>query len=96
MCIGKLGDTYMVASESCAFDVLGAEFVRDVEPGEIISIGKEGIQSYRTPVRENHGTCLFEYVYFARPDSVIDGIPGDPARRRAGQMLASVQQVDAD
>ena len=96
LCIGKLGDTYMVASESCAFDVLGAEFVRDVEPGEIISIGKEGIQSYRTPVRENHGTCLFEYVYFARPDSVIDGIPVYQARRRAGQMLASVQQVDAD
>ena len=96
LCIGKLGDTYMIASESCAFDVLGAEFVRDVEPGEIVSIGKEGLQSFRTPIQENHGPCLFEYVYFARPDSVIDGIPVYQARRRAGQMLASVQQVDAD
>ena len=96
LCIGKLGKTYMIASESCAFDVLGAEFVRDVEPGEIVSIGKDGLKSYRTPVQDHHGPCLFEYVYFARPDSVIDGIPVYQARRRAGQMLSGVHPVDAD
>ncbi len=97
LCIGQLGDdTYLLASESCALDVLGASFVRDVEPGEIITIDKDGLHSYATAKRGSAGTCLFEYVYFARPDSVIDQVPVYQARRRAGQMLAVVQPVEAD
>ncbi len=96
LCIGKLGDTYMISSESCAFDLLGAEFVRDVNPGEIITLDKDGLHSRQCVARPNSGTCLFEYVYFARPDSAIDGVSVYEARLNAGRMLAHVAPVEAD
>jgi amidophosphoribosyltransferase len=96
LCIGLLGDTYMLASESCAFDLLGAKFVRDVHPGEIITLDKNGMHSTQCPSHRDIGTCLFEYVYFARPDSDIDGMSVYQARFNAGRMLARLAPVDVD
>jgi len=96
LCLGKMGDDYVLASESCALDVMGATLVRDIEPGEIISINKDGITSkyYKTP--EKRASCIFEYVYFARPDSVIDGISIYQARNNAGRVLAREYPTNAD
>ncbi|MDO4987879.1 MAG: amidophosphoribosyltransferase [Synergistes sp.] len=89
LAIGRKGDDYFVASESCAFDIVGAEFVRDVEPGETVVIDKRGLISRRLPrTAERHRRCSFEYVYFARPDSVIDGVSVYEARKRLGACLA--------
>ena len=96
LCIGKLGDSYMLSSESCVFDLLGAEFVRDVKPGEIVTFDKDGMHSRQCAAKENSGTCLFEYVYFARPDSSIDEVSVYNARLNAGRMLAHVAPVEAD
>ena len=76
LCIGKRDDTWVVASETCALDTVGAEFIRDVEPGEIIVINEEGLTSNRKYCNSaaKCGRCIFEYIYFARPDSVIDGV----------------------
>ena len=75
LCIGKRDNAYILASESCALDTIGAEFVRDVEPGEVVTISPEyGIQSYKNMCQEQHARCIFEYIYFARLDSVIDGM----------------------
>ncbi|MEG0368886.1 MAG: class II glutamine amidotransferase, partial [Hungatella sp.] len=77
LCIGKKDHTYILVSESCALDTVGAEFVRDVEPGEIVTITKEGITSdtsLRFQDRTKEARCIFEYIYFARPDSVFDGV----------------------
>ena len=95
--IGKLGDGWVVSSETCAFDVLGAEFVRDVEPGEIVTINKDGIKSnlmMHDPKKE--ARCIFEYIYFARPDSVFDGVGVYHSRIYAGRCLAKDSPVDAD
>ena len=98
LCYGKTADgSYVIASESCALSAVGAEFVRDVEPGEIITFGKNGITSQRglcgkAPVRH----CIFEYIYFSRPDSVIDGVSVQEARFRAGEILAQSHPVGAD
>ena len=87
--IGQREDTIYVASESCALDILGAKIVRDVEPGEIVIIDNRGIISRRLPREpERHCHCAFEYVYFARPDSVIDGRSVYAARKNLGAMLA--------
>lgn len=72
LCIGKKDDTYFLSSESCAFDVIGAELIRDVEAGEIVIIDGKGIDSVKLEVEEKKMPCVFEYIYFARPDSVID------------------------
>jgi len=69
--LGKLGDSYMLASETCAFDAVGAEFIRDVKPGEIVIVDKDGVTSIQTKPAEKTSMCIFEYVYFARPDSVF-------------------------
>ncbi len=88
LAIGRRGDDYFVSSESCAFDILGAEMVRDVEPGEILVIDKRGVISRKQPQKPRHYRCAFEYVYFARPDSVIDGRSVYKTRKELGATLA--------
>lgn len=96
LCLGRVGNSFVLASESCALDAVGAEFIRDVQPGEIVVIDAEGIHSMhvKTPMRSR--LCLFEFVYFARPDSVIDGINVYQSRVEAGKRLAIDDDVEAD
>ena len=98
LCYGRTEDgRYVVASESCALDSVGAGFIRDLEPGEILVFEKGGVRSIRTHCgREKKSLCIFEYIYFARPDSVIDGCSVHSARVRAGEFLAAQHPVDAD
>jgi len=96
LCLGKMENGYVLASESCALDVIGAEFVRDVEPGEIIIIGREGLLTKQVQPKCRRASCIFEYIYFARPDSVLDGTSVYEARRNAGRILAEEHPVEAD
>lgn len=96
LCLGRLGDSYFFASESCALSSIDAEFVRDIEPGEVVVISDEGIKSIRTHCGRKSSSCIFEFIYFARPDSVIDGASVHLARRRAGKFLAIDRPADAD
>ena len=99
LCIGKRDNTYILASETCALDTVGATFVRDVEPGEIVTISPEkGIESDRSMCipKEQHARCVFEYIYFARPDSYIDGMSVYNSRILAGKFLAMDSPVEAD
>jgi len=97
LCIGTLGDGFVFASESCALDSIGADFLRDVEPGEIVVVDESGLSSVRTHVGEfPKTTCMYEYIYFARPDSVVDGSSVHIARQRAGSFLALEYPVQAD
>ena len=96
MCLGKLGDGYIMASESCALDAVNAEFLRDIAPGEIVKIDGNGVSSYRDSERTRTQTCSFEYIYFARPDSVVDGISVYDMRKKSGKVLARQAPVDAD
>ena len=96
LCIGKLGESIVFASESCALDAVGARFVRDIEPGEIVVADDRGITSIRTRCGKKGSLCIFEFIYFARPDSVIDGCSVHQARLRAGELLARRHPVDAD
>ena len=98
LCYGKTADgTYVAASESCALAAVGAEFVRDLEPGEILVFSRDGVVSRREHCGRAEPTpCIFEYIYFARPDSVIDGVSVHAARLRAGEILASTYPVQAD
>ncbi|MBD5146287.1 MAG: amidophosphoribosyltransferase [Ruminococcus sp.] len=94
--IGRLGEAYVIASETCAFDSIGAEFVRDVRPGEVVVIDENGIRSIETHVSEKPHICVFEYVYIARPDSVIEGSSVHQARIKAGEYLWQEHPVEAD
>lgn len=96
LALGKVDDGYVVASETCAFDLVGAEYVRDIEPGEIVEIRRDGLSSYRFAEKRTGATCLMEYIYFARPDSTIDGISVHLSRYRAGERLAKESAVDCD
>lgn len=99
LCIGKRDNAYVVASETCALDTIGATFIRDVEPGEIVTISPEfGIKSDKSRCipKEKHGRCIFEYIYFARPDSCMDGISVYDSRIKAGRYLAQDSPVEAD
>lgn len=96
LAIGKLDNSYILASESCAFDAVGAEFIRDVNPGEIVLIDDNGIKSIQTEVPKESKVCIFEYIYFARPDSFIDGASVHRARYEAGKRLAIEHPVEAD
>ena len=96
LCIGKINRSYVFASETCALDACGAEFVRDVLPGEIVVADENGLRSIRDEVTEKKSLCIFEYIYFARTDSVIDGISVYEARKEAGRLLARQNPVDAD
>ncbi len=96
LCLGKYKNSYVLASESVAFDAINAEFVRDIEPGEIVIITKDGVESKRFAPKCDTALCVFEHVYFARPDSIIDGASVYEARKEAGKFLARQNPVDAD
>lgn len=96
LCIGKRDHTYVLASESCALASVGAEFIRDVEPGEMVIISRDGIRSNRELAGEKTAHCVFEYIYFARLDSVLDGVGIYDARIRGGKSLARSYPVEAD
>lgn len=98
LCIGKRDNAYIIASETCALDTIGAEYVRDVLPGEIVTITPEGIHSDTSMClpKEQEARCIFEYIYFARPDSHIDGVSVYGSRIKAGRFLAMDSPVDAD
>lgn len=97
LCMGKYNDSYVFASESAALDACGAEFVRDVEPGEMVVVDEEGFHSYKLKLLPDKTSfCLFEYVYIARPDSVINGVCVHNARFRAGELLYDEFPIEAD
>ncbi len=98
LCYGRMENgSYVVASESCAIAAVGAEFIRDVEPGEILVFTPDGVVSHREHcAKKQPRLCIFEYIYFARPDSVIEGISVHAARQRAGMALADAHPVEAD
>lgn len=97
LCIGQLKEGgYVLASESCALDTVGANLLRDVEPGEIIIIDENGLNSQRIFTKEKSASCVFEYIYFARPDSIIDEISVNHARRNMGAQLAREVSLDVD
>lgn len=98
LCIGKRDRAYILASETCALETIGAEFVRDVEPGEIVTITPEGIRSDKTHClpKEREARCVFEYIYFSRPDSHFDGVSVYQSRILAGKFLAMDAPVEAD
>ncbi|WP_108672451.1 amidophosphoribosyltransferase [Peribacillus acanthi] len=94
--LGQLGDGYVVASETCALDIVGAKFIRDVEPGELLIISDEGVKSERFAHSNTRSMCTMEYVYFSRPDSNVDGINVHTARKNLGKRLAMEKLIDAD
>ena len=99
LCIGKRDNSYIITSETCALDTIGATFVRDVLPGEVVTISPEkGIESDMTMAlpKEKEARCIFEYIYFARPDSHIDGVSVYASRIKAGKFLAQDSPVEAD
>ena len=96
LCYGKTENGYAVASESCALDAVGASFVRDLRAGEMLVFGRDGLRSLFLGGRSKPTPCIFEYIYFARPDSVIDGVSVHEARKRAGEVLARTYPVEAD
>ncbi|MCK5707691.1 MAG: amidophosphoribosyltransferase [Candidatus Aureabacteria bacterium] len=97
LCIGKLGYSHILSSETCALDLIGAEFIRDVEPGEIVYISDNGIISDRIPgEKQKKSFCIFEHIYFARPDSIIDGKSVHVMRKNMGRQLAKEHPVEAD
>jgi len=96
LCIGRLDNSYVLSSESAALDAIGAELVRDVSPGEIVVISEEGLKSIQTETPGRSCLCIFEFVYFARPDSVIDNVSVHKARVEAGRILAREHPVEAD
>ncbi len=96
LCIGKIDDSYVMASETCALDAVQAEYIRDVEPGEIVIISEDGINSIKIDTQKESKLCVFEFIYFARPDSFIDGASVHQARIEAGKTLAKEYPIDAD
>ena len=96
LALGRLGDRYCVASESCAFDIIGAELLREVEPGEMVSIDERGIEVRQVVKGERRAFCVFEHIYFARPDSRLEGRLTQVSRRRMGEILWAESPVEAD
>src|SRR5215471_3983758 len=94
--LGQLGDAWIISSETCALDIIGAEFVRDVEPGELLTIDALGVRSSRPFPKMRNRFCIFEHIYFARPDSVVEGTSVYEARKRIGAELARESHIDAD
>jgi amidophosphoribosyltransferase len=95
--LGRLGDDWVVASETCALDLVGAEFVRDVAPGELVVIDEQGLRTEQAlPVGDSTAFCIFEFFYLARPDSLIEGVEAHGARLRMGERLAAEAPVEAD
>jgi amidophosphoribosyltransferase len=95
LCLGRLGNVWVAASETCAFDLIDAEYVREVEPGEMVRISRSGIESIRF-AEKPHQFCIFEHVYFARPDSLVFGRPVNESRERLGRLLAREHPAPAD
>jgi amidophosphoribosyltransferase len=94
--LGRIGDRYCVASESCAFDIIGGELLREVQPGEMISLGERGIETRQVVEGERQAFCVFEHIYFARPDSILEGNRTQVSRRKMGEILWRESPVDAD
>ena len=94
--LGRVGNAWVLASETCALDVVGAEFVRDVAPGEMVILDENGVHSYFPFRKAEKRFCVFEYIYFSRPDSIVEGISTYGARRAIGAELAKEYPVDAD
>jgi len=94
--LGKLGDAWLVASETCAFDLLNAQYVREVAPGEMVRISRSGLESIHFAPEKPHQQCIFEHVYFSRPDSIIFGRSVNTSREALGRALAKEHPVDAD
>jgi amidophosphoribosyltransferase len=96
LCLGKINGNYVLASETCAFDLVEAEFIREINRGEIVIISEDGIKSFQTPAAPNRAFCIFEFIYFARPDSTIYGQNVYQTRKAQGRRLAREAPVDAD
>ncbi len=94
--IGRLGEAYIITSETCALDILGAKFVRDIDPGEIVIVDENGLHSLKPFTKKPRRFCIFEYIYFARPDSMIEGRHVYAVRKNIGKELARESHVDAD
>ena len=94
--LGRLGDSYILASETCALDIIGAEYVRDIEAGEMVCITAQGLSSTRIAPEQPSRFCIFEYIYFARPDSTLEGLSVYQARKAIGAELSKEAPVDAD
>ena len=96
LCLGRRGDAPVLASETCALDIVGADFVREIEPGEMVLIDRKGVRSIRMFKAEPGRACVFELIYFSRPDSVVFGMPVDSVRRNLGRTLAKEHPAEAD
>lgn len=96
LCLGRLDDGYVVSSESCAFEIMGAEFIRDIEPGEIICLDSKGLRSNFYSITKKYNMCAMEYIYLARPDSDIDGCNVHTYRKESGRRLYRECPVEAD
>jgi amidophosphoribosyltransferase len=96
LCLGRLNGAWVAASETCAFDLIDAEYVREVEPGEMVRISRSGLESIRFAPDKPHQYCIFEHVYFSRPDSVVFGRPVNESRERLGRLLAQEHPAQAD
>jgi amidophosphoribosyltransferase len=96
LCLGRFNNTYMIASESAAVDIFRGEFIRDIYPGEIVELTQDGFKSYPSATQCQTAHCMFEWIYFARPDSVIDGMEVYEVRKNIGEILASESPADVD
>jgi len=96
LALGRLNDAWVIASETCAFDLIDAKYVRDIEPGEMVVINEEGLRSSHPLSPQRHAMCIFEHVYFSRPDSIIFGQSVDRSRHKMGRRLSIEQPADAD
>jgi amidophosphoribosyltransferase len=96
LALGRVGDDFCVASESCAFDIIAAELVREVNPGEMISLGPNGFETRQVVESERRAFCVFEHIYFARPDSILEGNRTQVSRRKMGEILWREAPVDGD
>jgi len=96
LALGRVGDDFCVASESCAFDIIAADLVRDVNPGEMISLGPNGFETHQVVESERRAFCVFEHIYFARPDSILEGNRTQVSRRKMGEILWREAPADAD
>ena len=96
LCLGQLGDRYVVASESCALDIIGAKLMREIQPGELVSIGERGLETRIAVESDRPALCVFEHIYFSRPDTKLEGRTLQSVRGRMGEILAREAPVDAD
>ncbi|MDA0745406.1 MAG: amidophosphoribosyltransferase [bacterium] len=96
LCLGQLGQDWIIASESCALDIISARYIRDIEPGELVVIDENGLRTFSPLESDRHAFCIFEYIYFSRPDSIIFGDNVDKTRRKLGKQLAIEQPANAD